>query len=196
MGESNSSKNAALQLGISDRNQDIVSTSSGASLEDSLEYEFKTPCTVTGIGAGVSSAMLGYVFGFGGYWISQRSSGVLKVSNQAGLGSARTFAILGGLYSGVSCLMSRLRQKNDALNAGVSGCSTGLVLGWTSGGPIAAVQSCAMFGLFSYFLDGTGGGSAQASSLDDIEKKKDRNSVLQPCLPLRLSMSDNNYFRH
>jgi import inner membrane translocase subunit TIM22 len=196
-------QSAALQLEISDSNQTAVEVSSRSD-----DFEFKTPCTLTGIGAGVSSAMLGYVFGFGGYWISQRSKGALQLANQAGLGSARTFAILGGLYSGVSCFMSRLRQKNDAFNAGVSGCSTGLVLGWTSGGPIAAVQSCAMFGLFSYFLDGTGGGggvgSAEACDLGIMNtrvggKKQvvGEREVLLPSLPLpqSLTMTQCSYFR-
>ena len=105
-----------------------------------------------------------YVFGFGGYWVSQRTSGVLKLANASGLHSARTFAVLGGLYAGVSCFMQRLRQKSDAVNAGVSGCSTGLVLGWGTGGWIGGLQSCVLFGAFSYFLDGTSlGGSAEAA---------------------------------
>jgi hypothetical protein len=60
--------------------------------------------------------------------------------------------------------MQRLRQKSDAVNAGVSGCSTGLVLGWGTGGWIGGLQSCVLFGAFSYFLDGTSlGGSAEAA---------------------------------
>ncbi len=127
------------------------------------EFVFKTPCLITGLGAGVSSAMLGYVFGFGGYWISQRTAGTLSLANQGGLQSAKAFSVLGGLYAGVSCFMQRLRQKNDALNAGASGCATGLVLGWGTGGWLGGLQSCVMFGGFSYMLDGTTGGSAEAS---------------------------------
>ena len=127
------------------------------------EFVFKTPCLITGLGAGVSSAMLGYLFGFGGYWISQRTSGTLRLANQGGLQSAKAFSVLGGLYAGVSCFMQRLRQKNDAVNAGASGCATGLVLGWGSGGWLGGLQSCVLFGVFSYMLDGTTGGSAEAS---------------------------------
>ena len=137
------------------------------------ELRFQTPCTISGIGAGISSGMLGYIFGFAGYWLKERGKGVWKASLEGGMSSAKTFAILGGLYSGVSCFMTRLRQKNDAINAGVSGCSTGLVLGWTSGGPAAAVQSCMMFGLFSYFLDNMSD-EAQASTMNNNMKSGKR----------------------
>lgn len=44
-----------LSLTVSDDAPDDVRTSVPG------EYEFLTPCSITGIGAGVSSAMLGYV---------------------------------------------------------------------------------------------------------------------------------------
>ena len=201
-------KRALLQLEISDdtknktfrgRNQTIVDKTSSSTVYDDGEMIFKTPCTITGITAGISSAMLGYLFGFAGYWFGQRKSGIWKESLHAGASSAKTFALLGGLYSGVSCFMSRLRQKNDALNSGVSGCSTGLALGWKSGGPIAAAQSCVMFGLFSYFLDNqSDSANAATNSLHGAKKWKSRGvrkgSVdwfLRPCFPMSNS---NNYF--
>eukprot|EP00889_Picochlorum_renovo_P005311 jgi/Picre1/32341/NNA_007687.t1 len=75
-----------------------------------------------------SSGILGFVFGFGGYWLKERGRGVLKQALKGGLSSAKTFAVLGGLYTGVTCFMTRLRKKSDALNSGAAGCSTGLVL--------------------------------------------------------------------
>lgn len=205
-------KKAFLQLEMSDdmnkhfsgRNQTIVDKTELSAATDDEEMVFKTPCTITGVTAGISSAMLGYLFGFGGYWIGQRKTGIWKESLRAGVSSAKTFALLGGLYSGVSCFMSRLRQKDDAVNSGVSGCSTGLVLGWKSGGPIAAAQSCVMFGLFSYFLDNQAD-SANAASLNCLQtkarsqskininggSKRTMNWFLQPCFPVH---NNNNYF--
>ncbi|RMZ55673.1 hypothetical protein APUTEX25_000256 [Auxenochlorella protothecoides] len=94
---------------------------------------FQTPCTLKGLSAGASGGALGFVFGFG----TQQS----------------TFAIMGGLYAAVGCFMQRLRQREDAWNGAASGCATGLALGWANG-PLGALQSCAMLGAFSYFMDG------------------------------------------
>ncbi len=130
------------------------------------ELVFRTPCTISGLGAACSSGLLGFVFGFGGYWLKERRRGVLRQALKGGLSSAKTFAVLGGLYTGVTCFMTRLRKKSDALNSGAAGCSTGLVLGWNSGGHVAAIQNCVMFGLFSYFLDNVSDGDAMASEND------------------------------
>lgn len=201
-------KKALLQLEISDdtnghtfrgRNQTIVDKTSSSNAEYDDEMTFKTPCTITGITAGISSAMLGYLFGFAGYWFGQRKSGIWKESLQAGVSSAKTFALLGGLYSGVSCFMSRLRQKNDAFNSGVSGCSTGLALGWKSGGPLAAAQSCVMFGLFSYFLDNQSDSANAATCMSRRGNRRISTGsrpgsvdwVLKPCFPIS---NNNNYF--
>lgn len=122
---------------------------------------FKTPCSISGLMAGVSGGSLGYAFGFAGHWLNMRLKGSLGAAHIAGWGSAKTFAIMGGLYAAVSCFMLRLRQRQDAWNGAVSGCATGLALGW-AGGPLSALQSCAMLGGFSYFVDGMAGGDAQA----------------------------------
>lgn len=86
--------------------------------------------------------------------------------------SAKTFGLMGGLYAGVNCFMLRLRQCEDSWNSAASGCATGLALGW-KGGPLSALQSCFMLGIFSYFIEGMGGGSAEAhavscNSLDEV----------------------------
>ncbi|PRW61599.1 mitochondrial import inner membrane translocase subunit TIM22-2-like [Chlorella sorokiniana] len=126
---------------------------------------FQTPCSISGLGAGVSGGMLGFVWGFGGYWIrSIKGGGQWKLAVGEGWASAQTFAIMSGVYAAVGCFMQRLRQKNDAWNGAASGCATGLALGWKQG-PMSALQSCAMLGIFSYFIDGMSGGEAQAAAL-------------------------------
>jgi len=137
------------------------------------EPVFRTPCSISGISAGISSGMLGFVFGFGGYWLKERLKGTWKASMRDGWGSAKTFAVLGGLYAAVSCFMVRLRQKNDAINSAVSGCSTGLAVGWKNGSS-SALQSCVLFGAFSYFMDGM---SAEATTEMDASKSKERARV-------------------
>jgi import inner membrane translocase subunit TIM22 len=123
---------------------------------------FLTPCTLAGATAGLSGAALGWVFGFGGYWARARTGGAWAASLAGGAASAKQFGVMGGIYAAAACFAQRIRQKQDAWNGAISGCATGLALGW-AGGPAAAAQSCATFGAFSYFLDGMGGGAARAA---------------------------------
>lgn len=91
-----------------------------------------------------------------GYWMRNHVKGTFSSALAEGWTSARTFALMGGLYAAVGCFAQRLRQKSDAWNGALSGCATGLAIGWSSGGPAAAAQNCAMLGALSYFLDGMG----------------------------------------
>ena len=169
------SRDAVLELEIGDSNKKFPLVDEGSVREVKRGKEeipgFKTPCSISGLTAGLSSGMLGYVFGFGGYWMKERTKGVWKIGLQEGWKSAKTFALLGGLYAGVSCFMLRIREKSDAWNAAVSGCSTGLVLGWKSGG-ISALQSCVLFGMFSFFVDNMSDGDVANAKENDISKKK------------------------
>ncbi|GAB4813368.1 hypothetical protein N2152v2_000414 [Parachlorella kessleri] len=98
----------------------------------------------------------------GGYWMRHRLKGTFKASLAESWNSAKSFAIIGGLYAAVSCFAKRIRQKEDGWNGAAAGCATGLALGW-NGGPQSALQSCALFGIASYFLDGVQGGRAEAA---------------------------------
>ncbi|PSC74053.1 mitochondrial import inner membrane translocase subunit TIM22-2-like [Micractinium conductrix] len=163
--------------------------------EEAAPGGYQTPCTLTGLGAGLSSGSLGWVFGFGGYWLKNMRKGQFKASLAEGWGSAKTFAIMGGLYAAVSCFMVRLRQKNDAWNGAASGCATGLALGWKQG-PMGALQSCAMLGFFSYFVDGmtgspaeaathgSGSGSGEGSQREAAKQRGPIELLLSPAVPL------------
>ncbi|GMH32310.1 hypothetical protein BSKO_00144 [Bryopsis sp. KO-2023] len=135
------------------------------------------PCSVDGIMNGLGGGLLGYVFGFGRHLISTRK---VAACNQAALVSAKQFAIIGGLYAAVSCFCIRIRQKQDLWNGGVSGCATGLALGW-KGGPVSALQSCIGFGALSAFFDGMNKDAAQAKPLvgSDDGGSENRKTVLR-----------------
>lgn len=70
--------------------------------------------------------------------------------------------------------MKRIRQKEDRWNSAASGCATGLALGW-SNGPFSALQSCALLGAFSYYLDGVAGtGEAEALEQRQLSRLRKR----------------------
>lgn len=120
----------------------------------------KIPCTISGLGSAVGGGLLGYVFGFGGKLIGTRK---LSPCHAAAMQSAKQFALIGGLYAVVSCFAVRIRQKEDAWTSGISGCATGLALGW-AGGPAAALRGCAGFGAVSAVLDSVSRNPAQADT--------------------------------
>lgn len=47
--------------------------------------------------------------------------------------SAKSFALLGGVYTAASCYVKRLRQKDDDVTKLMAGCATGLASGWAMG---------------------------------------------------------------
>ena len=100
-----------------------------------------------------------------GYWLKNHIKGSFRPSLTEGWSSAKTFALFGGLYAASSCFVKRIRQTEDRWNGAISGCTTGLVLGWGNG-PLPALQSCALLGAFSYFLgDSIGANEATAATM-------------------------------
>eukprot|EP00898_Chlorokybus_atmophyticus_P008057 jgi/Chlat1/8252/Chrsp77S07676 len=132
-------------------------------------------CVLNGAGAAATGAFMGGVIGMGsGMWKTSFKNGVgtmLKGGWVEAGNSAKTFALMGGLYSAVVCYMKKFRNAEDALNSGVAGCATGLALSW-SGGPSAALQGCAGFGLFSWLMDAINPPPAHALELKQMRHLK------------------------
>lgn len=106
-------------------------------------------CLVTGLRDGFAGGLMGSVFGFGqGIWKRQGFKGSLKEAGS----SAKMFALLSGVHTLVTCCLRKIRGKQDAINAGIAGCATGLVLS-TPGNPDALLRSCVTFAAFSYIME-------------------------------------------
>lgn len=157
------------------------------------ENQDQLPCSISGFFPALSGGAIGFVFGAGGAAFgrimnrkaaaaakaSGNHVGFFKHSWQEGAKSAKTFAIMSGVYSTASCIAKRLRQRDDAVNGAVAGCATGLVLGW-GGGPASAAQSCAMIGIFSYIVDRLGAAEAQATQLWQQQQQRQRGARPRP----------------
>ncbi|KAL2264288.1 hypothetical protein VTK26DRAFT_7893 [Humicola hyalothermophila] len=75
-----------------------------------------------------------------------------KDMGQRSWSTAKNFAAVGALFSGIECGIEGLRAKNDLGNGVAAGCLTGAILA-RNGGPQAAAVGCAGFAAFSAAID-------------------------------------------
>ncbi|KAM0948089.1 putative mitochondrial import inner membrane translocase subunit TIM22 [Dioscorea sansibarensis] len=66
--------------------------------------------------------------------------------------SAKTFAVMGLIFSAAECIVEKARAKHDTTNTAVAGCVTGGTLS-ARGGPKAACAGCAGFATFSVLIE-------------------------------------------
>lgn len=67
-------------------------------------------------------------------------------------GSAKTFAVMGLIFSAAECVVEKARAKHDTTNTVVAGCVTGGTIS-ARGGPKAACAGCAGFAAFSVLIE-------------------------------------------
>ncbi|KAJ7537468.1 hypothetical protein O6H91_11G006600 [Diphasiastrum complanatum] len=65
---------------------------------------------------------------------------------------AKTFAVMGAVFSGTECVVEKARAKHDTTNTVVAGCVTGGLLS-ARAGPQAACLGCAGFAAFSVVIE-------------------------------------------
>lgn len=67
-------------------------------------------------------------------------------------GTAKSFGMVGALFSGIECGIEGFRARNDMTNGVAAGCLTGAVLA-RGGGPQSVAVGCAGFAAFSAAID-------------------------------------------
>ncbi|XP_011623189.1 mitochondrial import inner membrane translocase subunit TIM22-4 isoform X1 [Amborella trichopoda] len=75
-----------------------------------------------------------------------------KQMGRRSLSSAKTFAVMGLIFSAAECVIEKARAKHDTTNTAVAGCVTGGALS-AKGGPKAACVGCAGFAGFSVMIE-------------------------------------------
>eukprot|EP01023_Acetabularia_acetabulum_P027770 TRINITY_DN2628_c0_g1_i4.p1 TRINITY_DN2628_c0_g1~~TRINITY_DN2628_c0_g1_i4.p1 ORF type:complete len:233 (-),score=25.34 TRINITY_DN2628_c0_g1_i4:119-793(-) len=134
--------------------------------QSELDNQVQLPCTFSAIGTAAFGGLMGSVFGFGSAVIAHKGVGRFAAARAAAWSQAKTFALLSGMFSFSSCIITRIRQVEDALSHGIAGCTTGFTLGCNKG-PMAGLQSCLGFGVLSYFaFTITGGNQAVAAQTE------------------------------
>ncbi|GBG74990.1 hypothetical protein CBR_g19503 [Chara braunii] len=136
-------------------------------------------CLIGSLQAAVSGTVMGSIFGFGsGLFKRQGFKGALKEAGS----SAKAFGLMSGVHTMVSCYLKRIRGKEDAINTGVAGCATGLVLSWGST-PQNMIQSCVGFGAFSYIFERLNPPPAAVHAAIGVGPCESVCSVLCPSIP-------------
>ncbi|KAK9102208.1 hypothetical protein Sjap_019462 [Stephania japonica] len=75
-----------------------------------------------------------------------------KQMGRRSFSSAKTFAVMGVIFSAAECVAEKARAKHDTTNTVVAGCVTGGALS-AKGGPKAACMGCAGFATFSVLIE-------------------------------------------
>ncbi|PKA66895.1 Mitochondrial import inner membrane translocase subunit TIM22-1 [Apostasia shenzhenica] len=82
----------------------------------------------------------------------QRFMYTAKQMGRRSVSSAKTFAVMGLIFSAAECVVEKARAKHDTTNTVVAGCATGGAIS-ARGGPKAACAGCAGFAVFSVLIE-------------------------------------------
>ncbi|GER47734.1 mitochondrial import inner membrane translocase [Striga asiatica] len=146
-------------------------------------------CLISFAGDSAGGAVMGSIFGFGAGLISRKG---FKGSLREAGSSAKAWDIHNYTYTHILIYLSSL-----AINAGVAGCCTGLALSFP-GAPQNLLQSCLMYGAFSFIVEGLNNQQAALASPFAMSVNKQHYDVLPPLslpLPNELKESFSSFCR-
>uniref|UniRef100_A0A804PBS4 Mitochondrial import inner membrane translocase subunit TIM22 n=2 Tax=Zea mays TaxID=4577 RepID=A0A804PBS4_MAIZE len=75
-----------------------------------------------------------------------------KQMGSRSISNAKTFAVMGLIFSAAECTIKKVRAKHDTTNTAVAGCVTGGALA-VKGGPKATCFGCVGFVAFSVAIE-------------------------------------------
>lgn len=163
----------------------MASASSAPQDDGSLEEveEGGSNCLVVSLGSFISGGVLGSVVGLAGGVFKRQG---FKVAMAESMSSAKTFALMSGVHSLVSCAMTQWRKTDDVVNQAVAGCASGIALG-VGGPPTTMLVNCAGFAGFAFVYEFLTAKSAlaAASSPQESRRRLGRRRSSQRCeLPI------------
>eukprot|EP01026_Neomeris_dumetosa_P039613 TRINITY_DN32565_c0_g3_i1.p1 TRINITY_DN32565_c0_g3~~TRINITY_DN32565_c0_g3_i1.p1 ORF type:complete len:233 (-),score=32.32 TRINITY_DN32565_c0_g3_i1:124-822(-) len=150
------------------------------------EYEQKLPCTFSSLGMAAMGGIMGYVFGFGSTMIMHKGVARFAAAGIAAANQAKTFAALSGVFAFSSCIVTRIRLKEDAISHGVAGCTSGFAMGFSQG-PMSGLQSCLGFGVLSYIAFRLSGDQVAYAAQTQILERNSSQASLNYCFNKRSS---------
>ncbi|GKV09511.1 hypothetical protein SLEP1_g20998 [Rubroshorea leprosula] len=132
-------------------------------MEEVRAQEVWDNCAVRGVVSGVMGGGFGFFMGMllgslenpimqDELTTKQKFIYQAKQMGQRSWSSAKTFAVMGLIFSAVECVVEKSRAKHDMTNTVVAGCATGGAMS-ARGGPKAACAGCAGFAAFSVFIE-------------------------------------------
>lgn len=133
------------------------------SREEMMAQELFNNCAVKAIISGVMGGGMGVMFGmlFGALeqpihveemTLRQQLTHGARQMARSSWTMAKTFAVMGTLFSGAECIVEKARAKHDVINTAAAGCATGGILA-ARAGPQAACVGCAGFATFSILIE-------------------------------------------
>jgi len=133
------------------------------SQEEMKAQEMWNSCVVRSVMSGVMGGGLGVLMGlfFGALdnpIMAEEMTARQQIVYQAkqmgrrSMSNAKTFAVMGVVFSAAECVVEKARARHDVVNSAVAGCVTGGALA-VKGGPQAACVGCAGFAAFSVLIE-------------------------------------------
>jgi len=124
-------------------------------------------CVVRGVISTLGGGVLGLVFGFAFGGMSEAHADMsqpksmplmeeirttFRESGKRGVAMAKSFALMGAIFSTTECTVSTIRGRHDLWNGILAGCATGGALAYKAG-PSGIAYGCAGFAAFSAAID-------------------------------------------